>query len=83
MDMYIVVSEVEDIKFTQHYIHYISSSLDNAINAYENIDRKEKDGILLIKLQNDKVFDYELFGISNYDEDIEIIRAFPDYNYQK
>lgn len=83
MELYIVLSEVEFLHSTSHYIHFISQSLENATKAYESIDRKEKDGILLIKTKSDKMFDYELFGISNYDEDIEIVRAFPNYNLRK
>jgi hypothetical protein len=80
MDLYIVVSEVESNDSTSHYIHYVSESFDRAINAFESIDRKEYDGILLIKLKSDKMFDFEMFRISNYDEDIEIVKGYPTYN---
>lgn len=80
MDLYIVVSEVEHREHTSHFINYISQSLENAMNAYENIDRKEYHGIVLIKLKSDKMFEFEMFGISNYDEDIEILKGYPTYN---
>lgn len=80
MELYLVVSEIELENTTLHYIHYISQSLKNATKAYESIDRKEKDGILLIKMKSDNLLDYEFFGISNYDNNIEIIKAYPNYN---
>jgi hypothetical protein len=80
MDLYIVVSEVKFENSSSYYIQFVSQSLERTMNAYESIDKQEKDGVLLIKLKSEKMFDYEMFGISNYDDDIEIIKGYPSYN---
>ncbi len=80
MDYYIVVSEIEFKSSTSHRIHCISNSIEFAEDVYERVDRKEYHGVLLLKIKNDKVLEYEFFGLSNYDEDVQIVKAYPNWN---
>jgi hypothetical protein len=76
MDTYLVVSEVELGDCTTHFIHCISQSLQLANDVFESIDKKDKDGLLLIKMKSDKIYHLELFGISKYD-DVQVIKGYP------
>jgi hypothetical protein len=79
MTVYVVVSETELIDCTTHSLHCITEDYQVADNIFESVDKTEKAGVILYKMETERAYDFELFGLSK-DKTIEIMKAYPPWN---
>jgi hypothetical protein len=79
MIVYIVVSETELIDCTTHSLHCITENYTVAENIFESVEKTEKAPVILYKMETERTYDFELFGLSK-DKTIEIMKAHPPWH---